>query len=256
MRALSGLGALAVAAQLVIACSADPWGRRDAATDGPDDAGEATSDAGVEPIACGALRGVVRDFRDDHPDFERVRADEKGLVQPFLGPDQKPVYAPSGPSATVSGAESFEQWYRDQDGVNQSAPLELALEEIEPGLYAHQNDAFFPLDDQGFGNQGRAHNFHFTTEIHARFVYRGGEIVRFRGDDDLWLFVNGRLALDLGGVHEAAEGEVAFDEHARAWQLRPGRVYPIEIFHAERHTQQSVFRLQTNIDCFESFALE
>lgn len=254
MRALSV--PVAVAAQLALACSAHGSRRADAGAEEAIDADQAAAEAGIELLECGALLAVVRDFRDDHPDFEGIRGDEKELVQPFLGADRKPVYAPGGPSATVSGAESFAQWYRDEEGVNESFPLELSLDEIEPGLFAHENDAFFPLDDQGFGDQGRPHNFHFTTEIHARFRYRGGEIVRFRGDDDLWLFVNGRLALDLGGVHEAAEGEVAFDEHARAWQLLPDGVYSIEIFHAERHTQQSVFRLQTNIDCFESFALE
>lgn len=251
MREVSAPGGLVLIALLGCGCGAS--GDRPAAeVRGEGDSGETTD----QPLACAALVGVVRDFSEQHPDFEGVREDELGLVQPFLGPDQKPVYAPGGASATVSGADSFAEWYRDASEVNQSFPLELPLEQREDGLYAHEDDAFFPLDERGFGNEGRVHNFHFTSELHARFRYRGGELVRFHGDDDLWLFVNGRLALDLGGVHEAAAGEVALDEHAEAWQLRVGGVYALAIFHAERHTEQSVFRLETNIDCFEPVTLE
>ena len=39
----------------------------------------------------------------------------------------------------------------------------LDLQEIQPGLYSYQNNAFFPIDDLLFGNEGNAHNFHFTT---------------------------------------------------------------------------------------------
>ena len=68
----------------------------------------------------------------------------------------------------------------------------------------------------------------------------------FRGDDDLWLFVNGQLALDLGGLHPALEGSVVMDSLG----LVPGETYPMDIFHAERRTNASNFRIVTNIECF------
>ena len=99
-------------------------------------------------------------------------------------------------------------------------------------------------------------NFLFTTEIHATFTYGTGQTFSFRGDDDLWIFVNGRLALDLGGLHPATEGTIQLDAQATTLGITPGASYPIDIFHAERHTIDSQFRLQTNIPCFVPVRIE
>ena len=54
-------------------------------------------------------------------------------------------------------------------------------------------------------------NVSFTSETHFWFEYQGGEQFAFAGDDDTWVFVNRKLAIDLGGLHEAKKGSFVLD---------------------------------------------
>ena len=57
---------------------------------------------------------------------------------------------------------------------------------------------------------GTKHDSYFTDEIHYTFVYdkTSGLSLQFFGDDDLFIFINGKLVLDLGGIHQALPGKV------------------------------------------------
>jgi fibro-slime domain-containing protein/RHS repeat-associated protein len=192
------------------------------------------------------LNATVRDFRDTHPDFEHgISGLVTGLVQTQLGPNSKPIFVgPNGRGAITSTA-SFNQWYNDDPTVNLKTIVPVILGETAPGsgIYTFQSNAYFPIDGQLFGNQGRVHNYHFTLELHTNFTYRGGEVFQFTGDDDIWVFINNRLVVDLGGVHGAASGAVSLDTLG----LTPGGSYVFDFFFAERHTSESNFRLQTSI---------
>jgi fibro-slime domain-containing protein len=208
---------------------------------------------------CRELVATIRDFTPaTHVDFEPsgdADAVYPGLVHAMLGSDGKPVYAPSGATPHTAGPAQFAQWFRDVPGINQSFTVTLALTESSPGRFTYDSSAFFPIDGMGYGNSGVAndgmmHNFHFTTEIHTTFKYNGGEVFNFLGDDDLWLFINGRLAIDLGGLHQALPGSVNLDQMASALGIQTGNSYAMDIFHAERHTDASNFHVETTIDCF------
>ncbi|MET0341730.1 MAG: fibro-slime domain-containing protein [Polyangiales bacterium] len=204
---------------------------------------------GAPATPC-ALEVRVRDFGAVHPDFEGIVNERvvTGLVESTLGPDRKPRGVPA--LAAPVGINAFDDWYNDRQGVNQPLTLSLSLDETSPGVFVFDSDAFFPVDKQALGNEGRAHNYHFTSEIHTRFRYDGGEKFTFAGDDDVWVFINGKLAIDLGGVHVRASTTVDLDARAAELGIARGNLYTMDIFHAERHTVESTFRIETTIDCF------
>ena len=233
-----------------------------------------TMDAGE----CGSTLDVLyRDFDESHPDFEMPFAGDvvrRGLVEVALGPDHKPVFKGSvgapplkgSPTAidpdwhpnqpVITSAASFAQWYNTSD-VNRAIPKQLKLTESSPGsgIFGYESSAFFPLaPEEGFGITPKANdmgmNFLFTTEIHVQFNYLAGQKFTFRGDDDLWIFVNGRLALDLGSMHGPEEGTIDFDAQASSLEITAGGYYAMDIFHAERHMRGSNFKVTTNIACF------
>ena len=228
----------------------------------------------IEPgFACTALSEaapilldipiIYRDFRgsdqlaDDtpelaagHPDFEGEGGMDRGIVAERLGDDKKPVYArATGASPSTTGAANFQSWYHDDPRHNRTIVDKLTFTRQASGAYVFEAEQFFPLDDRGFVAEGEEnthelHNFHFTSELRYWFQYGGDEQLDFFGDDDVWVFVNGRLALDLGGLHPAEAGTVTLSTATAAeLDLTPGGIYEIDVFHAERHTTFSSYKL-------------
>jgi fibro-slime domain-containing protein len=90
------------------------------------------------------------------------------------------------------------------------------------------------------------HNFSFTSEVRYWFQYDGTKTytLDFTGDDDVWLFINKKLAVDLGGIHTPVQGSVTFGAGAtNTFGLTSGQVYEVAVFQAERKTNGSSYRL-------------
>ncbi|MBL1278530.1 MAG: fibro-slime domain-containing protein [Ectothiorhodospiraceae bacterium] len=179
------------------------------------------------------LTGTIRDFSDTHPDFETYCCGgATGMLEPTLGVDGTPVLGASHPH--ITDAASFNDWYHDTPAsTSMNYMITLDNGAATPGgVYTYTNNSFFPIDGLLGGNEGRSHNYHFTYQIATDFTYTGGETFSFTGDDDLWVFIDDTLVVDLGGVHPAQSGDVMLDSLG----LTIGNDYRFDLFFAERHT--------------------
>ena len=116
-------------------------------------------------------------------------------------------YSQNPKAYMLTNSNTFNQWYGDSTPGIRSKMIFEAV----PGTstYAIDDQRFFPLTGIGCKDaDNRVHdeNFYFTTEIIAAFHYTGGEKFDFRGDDDVYVFVNGFLEMDLGGVKPPTTG--------------------------------------------------
>lgn len=109
------------------------------------------------------------------------------------------------------------------------------------------------LTEQVLTGASPMHNYGFTSEITYWFGYDEKTNAKFDfvGDDDVWVFVNGKLALDLGGKHPAAGGSFTLsggsatieEGTGAAHGMITGNVYEVKVFHAERAPNGSTFKL-------------
>lgn len=193
------------------------------------------------------LTGTVRDFNAAAPDFEDcVTGVVTGLVQTTLSGSAPTLTNPGSGSGCIQSAASFANWWGP---VAPSTAHSLTLNETAPGsgIYSYSSNTFFPIDGQLLGNEGLGHNFHFTYQISALFGYSpgAGQTFSFTGDDDVWVFFDNTLGIDLGGVHGAASQTVNLDA-----LFGPGKAagnYSFDFFFAERHTSQSNLQIQTSL---------
>jgi fibro-slime domain-containing protein len=206
-----------------------------------------------------------------------------GLVMPTLDAFSKPQFASVGNPVALSDPTGvgFCWWYHDTGcgggGANPYAnlvyldavgrPTTLTLTPSAPGssVYTFSTFAFFPLDGLGW-NAGTnpqtsptapncadtgSHNFSFTSELHYIFTYQQSiaasatpAVFNFTGDDDVWAFINDRLVVDLGGLHQATNAIYTLNTtNAAALGLTDGGWYSIDLFQAERFTCASNYTL-------------
>ncbi|WP_284616464.1 fibro-slime domain-containing protein [Aquabacterium humicola] len=197
------------------------------------------------------LTGTVRDFAADGVNFEgSIIGLVPGLVSPTLAGPSPTLTAFGSTLISSAGAGGFPLWYTK---AADSMPLALTLTEKagSPGIYEYTDLSFFPIDGLLLNTGVPGTNFHFTYQIAATFDYAPGtgQTFSFTGDDDVWVYFDKIIGIDLGGVHGAASSTVSLDTLFGFGTpgAKAAGTYSFDFFFAERHTSASTLHIETSL---------
>jgi fibro-slime domain-containing protein len=229
------------------------------------------------------MAATVRDFSAAHPDFDiKVDALVKGMVQANLGPDRKPISTNKTLPTPMTYGE-FNNWWKT-DSTNSNAALrsyescvDIPMSKSSDGSWEYDSyrdgaaRSFFPIPiskdknpteqflacyntpgTTNWTNTTAKVNGNFCVESHASFIYQKGQKFAFRGDDDVWVFINDKLVVDLGGIHVPKSDSVNLD----TLELTAGSEYKWDLFYCDREDCGSSLRIKTSIYFKQKRALD
>ncbi len=187
---------------------------------------------------------------------------EQGLVESELDGEHLLV-AKGGKLLPNRGVKNMKRWFSEVEGKSKryAKTANLTYKNGEVGEFSYGSEDFYPLDEERFSAGDKVnkdgHNHLFTMSLAVPVVIQmnGAESFEVEADDDTFVYVGDKLVIDMGGVHAAKIARFEITETGEIYagieeEMAPtgvmvakGAEEMIRIFHADRDTGESVFRM-------------
>ncbi len=204
---------------------------------------------------------MAGDLGGFHPVDSTTDATVVTALSPVACPTCRTKRFAEGPVPFTIGADAFDRYCSGPgwaSGID--CGKDIVLTNGKTGGSFGDGDHPASMWDWGAPRWSNAvgHNQQFCFESHATFTYSEDQEFTFRGDDDIWVFINKKLAVDNGGTHLAAPSHVQLKQLNTTYGegfLVPGNDYPLDIFFCDRRTTMSNVIIKTNMFIKQSSGL-
>lgn len=188
---------------------------------------------------------------------------EQGTVDYQLSDEYLPV-AKGGALTSNRGLTDLTRWFNAVEGKSASYTGNLKLDyRSDIAEFSFYKDEFYPLDEVDFSDGDAVnkdgHNHLFTMNFAVPFtaLLSGQERFEIVADDDTYVFIGDKLAIDLGGIHNAMPGRFTINKNGEVYagvgaqdmaytgikvDDKTGSI--VRIFHADRDSEDSVFKVR------------
>lgn len=187
---------------------------------------------------------------------------EQGLVEYNLNSEYLPV-AVRGEGLPNRGID-MARWFGavDEKSTGYIGTIDMKYSE-DGAVFGFDAEEFYPLDEMKFSDgdvtnkDGHNHLFTMSIAVPLTVLGSGAEEFNIAADDDTFVFVGDKLAIDMGGIHGATEGRFAIRENGEIYSgvenedlaysginVDPGDGAIVRIFHADRDSEDSILRMK------------